>query len=164
MSNNSIISPDWLPIRVEGNDIVVDKATATSFGGSNDPMDDGQTSSGVSTKLHPTILGCSLPMNYQGKDQATRRAVGGSPIPMLPFGLFANGKPNPNGTLISVTYNGKIQILPLIDIGPALWTKHAIDLTVTAFTNFGVKQSIGVLPVSFRILGAAKYLKNNNTR
>ena len=159
MNNNKIISPDWFPVRIEGNDIVVDKASATWFGGASDPQDNGETSSGVSTKLHPTILGCSLPMNYQGSNQATRRAVGGSPIPMLPFGLFSNGKPNPNGTLVSVSYGNKIQVLPLIDIGPALYTKHAIDLTITAFTNFGVKQSIGTIPVSFRILGAAKYIK-----
>ena len=48
---------------VIGNDIVVTGQIATWFGGANDPQDDGETASGVSTKANPDFFGCALPMD-----------------------------------------------------------------------------------------------------
>ena len=64
--------------RVEGDDLVVRNVRATWFGGAHDPDDNGQTASGVSTRLHPDLLGCALPMNGF-------RLTRGSPLPDLPW-------------------------------------------------------------------------------
>lgn len=144
---------------VEGADLVVRDTTATWFGGNNDPHDNGLTASGVRTRGNPALLGCSLPMNYQGRDAATRKAVGGAPIPMLPWGLLPNLQPRRDGTQVIVTSAGKSLTLPLIDIGPAKWARDGIDLTQAAFRALGNGTlKPGVLRVSYRILGGAKFL------
>lgn len=144
---------------VHGDDLLVENTTATWFGGANDPHDSGKTASGVMTKGNPKLLGCSLPMNYQGPDYPTRKAVGGSPLPMLPWGLARTGDPKIGGTNVIVTCGTKSLTLPLIDIGPARWARDGIDLTQAAFVQLGGSLRRGVIPVSYRIIGGAKHLK-----
>ena len=125
---------------VDGPDIVVRGAQATWFGGANDPEDDGETASGVNTKKRPNILACALPLNYG--------PCAGSPIPKVPW-----------GTKVEVTHlaTGNQITVPVIDLGPARDTGHAIDLTVTAFEEFAPLLT-GKIVVDYRILGAARYL------
>lgn len=159
MSAAKISVPGWsFSVVVLGDDLLVENTTATWFGGDNDPMDNGETASGCPTKGKPGLLGCSLPMNYQGKSLSTRKAVGGSPIPMLPWGLKPNGMPKAGGTNVIVTRGGNSITVPLIDIGPARRTRDGIDLTVAAFLALGGHRKQGVIPVSYRILGGAKFL------
>lgn len=151
--------PGWsFSVQVDGDDLVVEKTAATWFGGSSDPLDSGETACGYPTKGHPDLLGCSLPMNYQGRSVATRKAVGGSPIPMLPWGLNSRGQTRPGGTQVIVTRGEKSVTVPLIDIEPAKWTGKAIDLTLPAFCALGGTLRQGVIAVNFRILGGAKFI------
>jgi len=155
-----ISKPGWhFSVIVLDDDLLVENTTATWFGGDNDPHDDGRTASGVLTKGHPDLLGCSLPMNYAGGHAPTRKAVGGSPVPMLPWGITRHGMPKPGGTFVIVTHKGQSLTVPLIDIGPARWTKDGIDLTQAAFRQLGGHLKQGVIPVSYRILGGAKFIK-----
>ncbi|CAN5547390.1 hypothetical protein BH09VER1_BH09VER1_24730 [soil metagenome] len=150
MASRTIKSPGWaFDVKVEGNDLIVENTTGTWFGGDHDPDDDGQTASGINTKGNPGLLGCSLPMNYQGPSKPTVKAVGGSPIPMLPY----------RKTQVIVTSRGKSLTVPLIDIGPAKWAKDGIDLTRAAFVALGGALKQGVIPVSYRIIGGALFLK-----
>lgn len=159
MSAVKITCPGWsFSVIVLGDDLLVENTTATWFGGDSDPMDSGETACGYPTKGHPELLGCSLPMDYKGPCRATRKAVGGSPIPMLPFGLRPNGKERQGGTSVIVTRDAVSITVPLIDIGPARWAKDGIDLTLAAFLKLGGHRKQGVIPVSYRILGAAKFL------
>ena len=135
-------------MRVDGADLVVDSTQASWFGGNNDPMDSGETASGLLTKGHPELLGCSLPMHYVGSNGPTRAAMDGCPIPMLPY----------RKTLVQVTRNGDSLMLPLIDIGPAKYTHHGIDLTIAAFKHFEPNLKVGLIQVSFRIIGGALHL------
>jgi len=125
---------------VDGDDLVVRNAQATWFGGANDPEDNGETASGVNTKLRPAIQGCALPLNYG--------PCVGSPLPKVPW-----------GTRVEVTYleSGEKITVPVIDLGPAHDTGHAIDLTVAAFQQFAPLAK-GKIVVDYRILGAAKRL------
>ena len=123
---------------IDGNDIVVRNAQCTWFGGANDPEDNGETASGISTIKRPNIQGCALPMNFG--------PCVGSPIPKLPW-----------GTKVEVTHAGKTITVPVIDLGPSRGTGHAIDLTVTAFEEF-VERSVGKIVVDYRILGAARFV------
>lgn len=119
---------------------------ATWFGGDSDPQDDGQTSSGLVTKGHPTMVGCALPL-------PTVAATKGSPIPIVPY-LKTFVRINclqADGTVKTVT-------VPLIDCGPALYTGHAIDLTVQTFKDLGGDLEKGVLHVWFSIIDGAKYI------
>lgn len=160
MNAVEINAPGWsFSVVVHGDDLCVEKTTATWFGGASDPMDSGDTACGVSTKGNPDLLGCALPMNYTGPDIATRKAVSGSPLPMLPWGLKSNGTEKPGGTQVIVTCQSRSRTLPLIDIGPARWTRNGIDLTQAAFVRFGGSLRAGVIPVSYRIIGGAKFLK-----
>jgi hypothetical protein len=155
-----IVKAGWsFSVMVVGDDLIVENTTATWFGGDNDPLDKGETASGVLTKGHPDLLGCSLPMDYQGPDAATRRAVGGSPIPMLPWGITPHGKPIPGGTNVIITFNNNSLAVPLIDNGPARFTKDGIDLTQATFIKLGGHLRQGVIPVSYRVLGGAKFIK-----
>jgi len=126
---------------IDGNDIVISDVHATWFGGSDDPEDDGQTASGVSTALHPNYLGCALPLNYG--------PCSGSPIPKLPW-----------MTQVQVTNldNEKQITVELIDLGPSPPPKAtaAIDLTQAAFIALVDELGIGVLHVDYRILNGAK--------
>jgi hypothetical protein len=72
--------PAWRFLKVyrEGDDIVVPDAIATVFGwdtalGVRDPDDNGECSSGKSTKDHPGLMGCALPVSE------ARRGSRGSP-------------------------------------------------------------------------------------
>jgi hypothetical protein len=125
-------------VEVDGADLVVRQTVATWFGGANDPEDNGETASGISTIKRPNIQGCALPMNYG--------PCAGSPIPKLPW-----------GTKVEVTHNGKIITVPVIDLGPARDTGHAIDLTVVAFEQFAAT-AVGKIMVDYRILGATRHL------
>ena len=132
---------DWgFTAVVDGDDIVVRGGAATWFGGANDPDDDGETASGVNTKKRPSIQGCALPLNYG--------PCAGSPIPKVPW-----------GTKVEVTYlaTGDKITVPVIDLGPARDTGHAIDLTVAAFQEFA-DLNVGKIVVDYRIMGAARYI------
>ena len=122
----------------DGNDLVVYNVRATWFGGADDPEDNGETASGISTKKRPEIQGCALPMNFG--------PCAGSPLPRLPW-----------GTKVMVTHrkSGKTIIVPVIDLGPAHGTGHALDLTRAAFKVFA-PLSEGTVLVDYRIIGAGK--------
>ncbi len=125
---------------VDGDDLIVRGAQATWFGGADDPEDNGETASGVSTKRRPEIMGCAIPMNFG--------PCAGSPLPRVPW-----------GSKVEVTHlkSGKTITIPVIDIGPARGTGHAIDLTPAAFKQFA-SLSEGKVLVDYRVLGAAKRL------
>ncbi len=127
-------------VLVDGDDLVVRGANTTWFGGANDPQDNGETASGVSTKRRPEILGCAIPMNFG--------PCKGSPIPRVPW-----------GTKVEVTHlkSGKTITVPVIDLGPARSTGNAIDLTPAAFKQFAPLVK-GKVVVNYRILGAATRL------
>jgi hypothetical protein len=125
---------------VDGDDLVVRGAKATWFGGANDPQDNGETASGISTKKRPEILGCAIPMNFG--------PCKGSPLPRLPWGTKIEVKHPASGKTITV---------PVIDLGPARGTGNAIDLTPAAFRQFA-PLAVGKVTVEYRISGAAKYL------
>ena len=109
---------------------------ATWFGGNDDPQDDGSTASGVNTRDNPAIQGCALPI-------PTCAATAGSPLPILPY----------LKTMVEITADsGKKVTVPLIDVGPALSTNHAIDVTQQTFRDLGGDLSAGLLSVSYRIL------------
>ncbi len=135
-------------VRVEGDDLVARAVRATWFGGAHDPQDNGQTASGVSTRLHPDLLGCALPMNGF-------RVTRGSPLPDLPW----------LSTTVEVTRpaNGRRVSTPLIDLGPAAppHAHAAIDLTLAAFRALGGDPAVGSLTVDFRVLGGARHLPAN---
>lgn len=133
---------------IDGDDIVINNATATWFGGANDPLDNGQTSSGVSTKKNPKILGVALPV------VSWHPSTKGSPL------AFTRPKPKvaiPWRTKVSVTYDGDTYEAELLDNGPAKSAGDQCDLTQELFRKFA-KLSVGVLKgVTARIHGAAKY-------
>lgn len=128
--------------RVEGNDLVVTGVRATWFGGAHDPYDNGQTASGLSTRLHPDLLGCALPMSGH-------RLTRGSPLPDLPWMTTA--------VRVTCPATGKSATLPLVDLGPAAppHAHAAIDLTRAAFRALGGDPVKGELTVDFRISGGA---------
>lgn len=139
--------------RIDGDDIVVDPCRMTCFGGSNDPQDSGMTASGISTKGNPGLIACSLPMDgrmFPGMSRAEHAALDGSPIPRVPW-----------KTTVIVTVDHFNMTIPVIDLGPGKRTGNALDLTIAAArlinpnasaTNF---EALG----SYRVIGAAKYLK-----
>ena len=53
--------------------------------------------------------------------------------------------------------SGEKITVPVIDLGPAHDTGHAIDLTVAAFIEFA-PLSVGKIVVDYRIFGAARSL------
>ena len=126
--------------QVDGDDIVVRGVQATWFGGANDPQDNGETASGISTKKRPFVLGCALPLNYG--------PCAGSPIPKVPW-----------GTKVEITHvaTGDKITVPVIDLGPSRGTGHAIDLTVAVFQLFA-PLATGKIVVDYRVLGAARQL------
>ena len=126
-------------MEVDGADLVVRQTVATWFGGANDPEDNGETASGISTIKRPEIVACALPMNFG--------PCAGSPIPRLPW-----------GTQVQVTHLDKTISVPVIDLGPSPGTGHGIDLTVAAFREFA-PLAIGRIVVDYRIVGGAAHLK-----
>lgn len=134
--------------RIDGADIVVDDARATCFGGSGDSMDSGETASGISTAKNPMLRACALPMSYTGKNAALKKALGGSPIPKVPW-----------KTLVRVTSGKKTLDVIVIDLGPAKRTGNALDLTIAAARFFDPRATANSFEarVSYRILGGAQY-------
>lgn len=133
--------------RIDGDDIVVDSARATCFGGSDDPQDNGETASGISTKANPDLAAVSLPMDFGNAVPNTK----GSPIPKVPW-----------NTPVQVTSdNGVIHTFGVIDVGPAKKTGNALDLTIAAAREFipTATATNFELKCSYRIIGGAKYVK-----
>lgn len=146
-----IISPGWgFTVRIDGDDLCVDNARATCFGGSDDPQDNGDTASGISTKKNPGIQAVSLPMDFGDKVPNTK----GSPIPKLPWNTEVRVE------CISGPATGVQRVLPVIDIGPAKRTGNAIDLTIAAARLFNPHATARNFEMrcSYRILGGAKFL------
>ena len=139
---------------VDGDDILVIGVTATCFGGANDPQDSGETASGISTKLNPTLKACALPLIYSGTHNALLKALGGSPLPKIPW-----------NTKVQVMAGGKCLTVPVIDLGPGKRTGNAIDLTLAAARFFKGNASATNFKIecSYRILGGAKYLKGKGS-
>ncbi len=88
---------------------------------------------------------------YKGTSKALLVALGGSPIPKVPW-----------RTKVRVTSNGKSVDLPVIDLGPAKKTGNAIDLTIAAARLFDPSATATRFEMrcDYRILGGAKYLQN----
>lgn len=135
---------------IDGDDIVIRNARVTCFGGSEDPQDSGETASGISTKANPGLMACALPMNYTGVDGPTRRALIGSPIPMLPWKTLVRFTDLIRGSSIDV---------PVIDLGPARDTGNQADLSIAAARHFdaGASARDFELRCEVRILGGAKF-------
>lgn len=174
---------DWFPVIRSGDDLIITNAHATWFGGDSDPEDNGETASGVNTRHNPGLLGCALPLAGHGV-----KSLNGTPLPMMAFGLHHDGSPNPDGAWVEVSLLGDRRsevgdrpeplgpelvaeglptpifdlraalLLPVIDLGPALRTRHGIDLTVAAFKHFAGDLSRGVITVSYRLKRGALYL------
>ena len=134
---------------VDGIDIIVTNVRGTCFGGDSDPEDSGATASGISTRNNPTLKACALPMCYDGRNAALRKALGGSPIPKMPW-----------MTKVEIMANGKTLIVPVIDLGPAKRTGNAIDLTIAAARFFDSSATATRFEIrcSYRILGGARYV------
>lgn len=130
--------------RIDGDDIVVTNARATCFGGSDDPQDDGETASGISTKDNPDLAAVSLPMDFGDKVPNTK----GSPIPKVPW-----------RTPVRVSAMGQVHEFPVIDIGPAKRTGNALDLTLAAARLFDPRASAKNFEMrcEYRILGGARF-------
>lgn len=136
---------------IDGADIVVVNARATAFGGANDPQDNGETASGLNTKFNPQFVGCALPMAYAGHHPELIAALGGSPIPRIPWR---------SPVVISCAASGKQITAKVIDLGPGKRTGNAIDLTVAAarfFTPAATSSNFS-LAVHYRLPGAAQYI------
>jgi hypothetical protein len=139
--------------RIDGNDVVVDNARMTCFGGSNDPQDSGETASGVSTKRNPDLAAVSLPMDgrmFAGLSKAEHSALDGSPIPRVPW-----------RTIVRVTVGDKSFDWPVIDLGPGKRTGNALDLTIAAARQINPKATATNFEArgSYRVLGAAKNIR-----
>lgn len=128
---------------VDGDDLLVENARATWFGG-DDPEDSGETASGVMTKGHPDILGCALPI--QGF-----RQTDGSPMPHLPW--FTTVR-------VYCPRTNKHVEVPLIDLGPSKppRARAQIDLTKATFRALGVLPKNGELFCRYRVIGGARYV------
>lgn len=137
-------------------DIVVVNARATAFGGANDPQDNGETASGLSTKFNPEFVGCALPMAYTGRTPSLVAALGGSPIPRIPWR---------SPVIITEIATGKQITARVIDLGPGKRTGNAIDLTVAAARQFVSNASSRnfSLACHYRIPGGAQYLPKGPT-
>jgi len=134
---------------VDGDDLVVRNVRATWFGGDSDPLDNGETASGVNTKGHPNLDGCALPMTGMHVPNTE-----GSPLPKVPW-----------KTIVRVYNrdNHKVMEIPVIDLGPAKppHAHAALDLTIHAFKALGGSLNVGELHVDYRVIGGATYLDKN---
>ena len=154
--------PEWRFLKVyrEGDEIVVPDAIATVFGwdtalGIRDPDDNGECSSGKSTKDHPGLMGCALPVSE------ARRSTRGSAFPKVP-GL-------PWLTKVVVARGGKTITVELVDNGPSAPPPNdpepaGIDLTPAACLALGasledIRRNRVAFKVSFRLPGAGKYVQ-----
>ena len=153
--------PGWSwDAEVVGNDIIVRGAKTTAFGGDNDKTDSGETASGFPTKGHPDLMGCALPLAGYAKNSADRAALDGTPLPHMPFGLTSKGADNPDGAHVEVSdpATGRRTIVPVIDLGPAKDTGHALDLTVAAAQLFKANATANnfEMKLDYRIINGAK--------
>ena len=153
---------EWRFLKVyrEGDDIVVPDAVATVFGwdtalGIRDPDDNGECSSGKSTRDHPGLMGCALPVS------GARRSTRGSAFPKVPeLPWLAH---------VVVTRGGKSVTLELIDNGPSAPPPNdpepaGIDLTPAACLALGasledIRRNRVAFKVSFRLPGAGRYVQ-----
>jgi hypothetical protein len=131
---------------VVGDDLVVHNTRATFFGGPTDNSSNGVTASGININDNPQLRGCSLPLPRS-------KLVPGTPFPQLPF--QTNVRVKNHATQMELT-------IPLIDIGPAASTGKGLDLTEAAFNGLGAASSLGVIDVDFTVIGAARFVSNNN--
>lgn len=141
-----ITSPGWsFSVIVKGDDLVIENVRGTCFGGSDDPQDNGDTASGISTKDNPDIVGISLPMDFGDRVPNTK----GSPIPRIPW-----------KTMVEVIVGSMRITIPLMDIGPARKTKNAFDLTIAAARQFDPKATARNFEIrgNVRIIGGARFL------
>jgi hypothetical protein len=134
---------------LDGEDIVIRNATASWFGGDNDPQDNGETASGVLTKGHPDLIGFALPMDFGPKVPSTQ----GSPLPRIPW-----------RTPVTVSLGDVSVMGPLIDLGPAKSARHQVDCTQAAFKQFAPLSQGLVHGVDVRIKGGAAYAGGGQPR
>ncbi len=136
--------PGWKwTAKVDGEDIVIENASVTWFGGDSDPLDSGETASGVMTKGNPNLMGCALPVLPQVSSTSN------SPLPKIPW-----------GTTVLFNYNHKTIGTTLVDNGPSknVPSGAAGDLTVKAFREFSSLNQGLLKGVNIRIVGGAKYV------
>lgn len=143
-------------VEVSGPDLIL-RGKATCFGGYNDPQDDGTTASGFNTKGHPLLMACSLPMHM-----STVKNLQDSPLPFMHFGMDAHGRDLITGPHVIVTWpdGSKSPLLPVIDLGPAVYTGNVIDLTQAAarlYARNATSTNFSAV-VEARVIGGAKFI------
>lgn len=137
-------SDGWkFSVVVDGDDLLVENVPATCFGGLNDPQDNGQTASGIST-LGTGVMGCALPVVQNHPSTA------GSPLPRIPW-----------GTKVAISRGILTIEVPLIDNGPSRSSGNGIDLTIAAARRFDPRATATNFKtiVSYRIPGGAQFLE-----
>lgn len=144
--------------RIDGADLLLENVRATCWGGFDDPQDNGETASGMSTRHVPEPFGVALPVLPNVASTA------GSPLPLLPW-----------GTVVKVTWEASAKgggpkepgqfYAPLIDNGPARSTGNAIDLTPRCARLIDAKATASDFEavVSCRVLGGASFGLNLNS-
>lgn len=134
-------------ITVQGNDIVVENSVMTWFGGGDDPTDNGETSSGFSTKGHPESHGAAIPMDIGSHFPPTH----GSGIPKMPWLMIVE---------VFIPDTGKTLSIATIDLGPDIskFPDHYLDVTKPAFIALGGNPHDGRMIANYRIVGGAKYM------
>jgi hypothetical protein len=140
-----------------GEDIVLADVYATWWGDESDyesGQDDGTTASGINTKDHTQLRGCSLPVVKYSNNKLFKPTCN-SPI--------AFKHRIPWGTLVEIQWGIKKLTVPLIDNGPAESTGNTVDLTTACFKFFGIPLQIGRIQVTATIIGGAKYRDQDTT-
>jgi hypothetical protein len=139
---------------VDGQDIVARGVVATRFGGADDSMDGGVTASGFELAKHPDKICVSLPMRVfrTRKDGVSHEfpATAGSPLPKFLWGTFVR---------VMSRKTQKVVVAPLLDLGPAIGTGNAIDMSNALVTALGLSLEDGEYLVDFRVIAGATYLK-----
>jgi len=138
---------------VDGQDIVARGVVATRFGGADDEMDGGITASGFNLAANPDKICVSLPMRVlRTRNGVTYEfpATAGSPLPKFLYGTFVR---------VMSRKTQKVVVAPLLDLGPAIGTGNAIDLSNAMVKALGLSLDDGEYLVDFRVVGGASYLK-----
>jgi hypothetical protein len=138
---------------VDGLDIVARGVVATRFGGADDAMDGGVTASGFELAKHPDKICVSLPMRViRVKNGVSHEFpyTAGSPLPKFLWGTFVR---------VMSRKTQKVVVAPLLDLGPAIGTGNAIDMSNALVTALGLSLDDGEYLVDFRVVGGATYLK-----
>lgn len=148
-------------VTTDGADLIA-TGIATCWGGPTDPDDDGTTACGFSTKNNPDFKGVSIAMAA-----TSVRALMGSPIPHMPFGIIHRGGAwvdNPEGARVIVTVNTVDHgPWPVIDEGPGFnppdFKRRVVDITTIAALDIEPSATANnfEVPCSIRIIGAAPY-------